>query len=168
MRIDANLRGPFLLWSQEENFKLQENNLRHFSEFDYDNIYKSYYEIIIYVRNNTNRLDDINWPKFKNLIKNSQYTYWPQNQLIAEPFDYTNNVTVITLSNNPLDEDAQIVSSFKKSSTINGIGKVLGILVYNKEPAHWISKREVTEKSTTTIQPQTDENDKSFIYLAGV
>lgn len=90
----ANISGPYLFWGHEKVIDLQPRALVEASENDFSNLFRDVKAVIIFVRNNTKRLDSQQYPKFEKLVKENAWTYLPQHTLAADPFNYNANVEV--------------------------------------------------------------------------
>ncbi|KAM7360173.1 vhaAC45-related protein [Cochliomyia hominivorax] len=168
----ANISGPYLFWGHEKVISLQPRALVEATENDFSNLFRDVKAIVIFVRNNTKRLDGLQYPKFQKLVKENAWTYLPQHSLAADPFNYNANIEVINLSGLPEESDSEIVSGYSDALSIYGEGEVLGILATREEEAHYISKREakegeIDEGRSTTPSPSSEETEESFIYVAG-
>lgn len=163
----CSLSGPYLMWGHE---KLNDLKLPALVEADEQNLSTLFTEakaVVIFIRNNTNRLDKENYPKFRELVSNNVWTYLPQHSLVVEPFNYNTNVEVINLVGQTSQQDTEIVALFKDSVTIYGEGEVLGIMAYREEEIHYMFKREANEEPTTTsITPTEEPTETNFIYHA--
>ncbi|XP_065372392.1 uncharacterized protein VhaAC45RP isoform X1 [Calliphora vicina] len=169
----ANISGPYLFWGHEKVITLQPRALVEATENDFSNLFRDVKAIVIFVRNNTKRLDGLQYPKFQKLVKDNAWTYLPQHSLTADPFNYNANIEVINLSGLAEESDSEIVAGYADALSIYGEGEVLGILASREEEAHFISKREAKEgeieegRSTTSSPPINEETEESFIYVAG-
>lgn len=90
----ANISGPYLFWGHEKVINLQPRALVEASENDFSNLFRDVKSVVIFVRNNTKRLDGEQYPKFQKLIKANAWTYLPQHTLAADPFNYNANIEV--------------------------------------------------------------------------
>lgn len=168
----ANISGPYLFWGHEKVINLQPRALVEATENDFSNLFRDVKSVVIFVRNNTKRLDGEQYPKFQKLIKANAWTYLPQHSLAADPFNYNANIEVINLSGSPDESDSEIVAGYSDALSIYGEGEVLGILASREEEAHFIAKREAKEEeieggTSTTVSPLPEEIEESFIYVAG-
>lgn len=90
----ANISGPYLFWGYEKVINLQPRALVEATENDFSNLFRDVKAIVIFVRNNTKRLDGLQYPKFQKLVKDNAWTYLPQHSLAADPFNYNANIEV--------------------------------------------------------------------------
>lgn len=90
----ANLSGPYLLWGNEKVINLQPRALIEANENDFADLFRDVKAIVVFVRNNTKRLDGKLYPKFQELVKHNAWTYLPQRSLAVDPFDYNANIEV--------------------------------------------------------------------------
>ncbi|XP_013118433.2 uncharacterized protein LOC106095686 [Stomoxys calcitrans] len=168
----ANINGPYLLWGHAKVVNLQPAALVEASESDFSDLFRDAKAIVIFVRNNTRRLESQKYPKFHQLIKDNSWSYLPQHTLLANPFNYNANIEVINLSGPVEESDSEIVGGFADALSIYGEGEVLGILASREEEAHFIAKREAGEGegdagvSTTSSPPGPEETEESYIYVA--
>lgn len=169
----ANISGPYLFWGHQKVINLQPRALVEATENDFTNLFRDVKAVVIFVRNNTRRLDAVQYPKFQKLIKENAWTYLPQHSLAADPFNYNANIEVINLVGSSDESDTEIVAGYTDALSIYGEGEVLGILASREEEAHFIAKREAKEgeveeggSSTTSSPPTSEETEESFIYVA--
>ncbi|EDW84423.1 uncharacterized protein Dwil_GK13147 [Drosophila willistoni] len=167
----ATISGPYLLWGHEKVNKLQPEALVEAStkELPLMQLFKDAKAIVIFVRNSTNRLEGTKYPRFQNLVKTNAWSYLPQRNLAAEPFNYNANIEVINLSGHNEEDDAELLTSYNDALSIYGNGEVLGILASREEDAHYLAKRDAKgeeELKPTGATTETEETEASFIYVA--
>lgn len=92
----AAISGPYLLWGHDKVFNLQPQALVDASskEQPLTQLFTDAKAIVIFVRNNTSRLEGTKYPKFENLVKNNVWAYLPQRSLAAEPYSFNANIEV--------------------------------------------------------------------------
>lgn len=92
----AAISGPYLLWGHDKVFNLQPHALvdANSKEQPLTQLYTDAKAIVIFVRNNTSRLEGTKYPKFENLVKNNVWAYLPQRSLAAEPYSFNANIEV--------------------------------------------------------------------------
>ncbi|XP_055906783.1 uncharacterized protein LOC129942017 [Eupeodes corollae] len=162
----CSLSGPYLMWGHEKLNDLKLPALVEADEQSLSTLFTEAKAVVVFIRNNTNRLDGENYPKFRQLVNENAWTYLPQHTLAVEPFNYNTNVEVINLVGQTSQQDTEIVALFKDSVTIYGEGEVLGILAYREEEVHYMYKREANEETTTQIAPTEEPTETNFIYQA--
>lgn len=92
----AAISGPYLLWGHDKVFNLQPQALvdANSKEQPLTQLFTDAKAIVIFVRNNTSRLEGTKYPKFENLVKNNVWAYLPQRSLAAEPYSFNANIEV--------------------------------------------------------------------------
>lgn len=165
---NCSLSGPYLMWGHEKLNDLKLPALVDAEEQSLSSLFTEAKAVVVFIRNNTNRLDKENYPKFRELVNNNVWTYLPQHSLALEPFNYNTNVEVINLVGQTSQQDTEIVALFKDSVTIYGEGEVLGIMAYREEEIHYMFKREapMEDPTTTSITPTEEPTETNFIYRA--
>lgn len=93
----ANINGPYLFWGHEKVVNLQPRALVEASESDFSDLFRDAKAIVIFVRNNTRRLEGRQYPKFQQLIRDSAWSYLPQHTLLVDPFNYNANIEVCSM-----------------------------------------------------------------------
>lgn len=92
----TGLSGPYLFWGHQSVVDLQPRALVEASEAELTNLFQETKAIVIFVRNNTGRIDGKVYPRFQQLVKSNAWAYLPQHYLTAEPFNYNANIEVRT------------------------------------------------------------------------
>ncbi|XP_017008750.2 uncharacterized protein VhaAC45RP isoform X1 [Drosophila takahashii] len=174
----ASIAGPFIFWGHQRVTGLQSQALvdSNSRELPLTQLFTEAKAIVVFVRNSTNRLEGIKYPRFQNLVKSGAWTYLPQRSLAAEPFGLNANIEVVSLSGHGEEDDSEILSAYNEALNTYGRGEVLGILASREEEAHFLAKREASpageeeekdkdkEKSKSAEGPE--ETEASFIYVA--
>jgi len=119
----------------------------------------------MFLRNSSNSLNVQNYPKFKDIIDQSQWTYLSQHWLSSDPIDYNSNTEVYNLIGGASEQDTEIDEIYKNAIRKHGEGNVLGILA-TKSDNHDIYKREAEETSPPlpTISPTEEPMNENFLY----
>lgn len=90
----AYYNGPFILWGRKELNDIDVNSLNDLNEKLLRDIYSESPAIILFVRNASSRLNEENFPIFKDLIEKTKHIYLTQHQLSSDPVDYNLNAEV--------------------------------------------------------------------------
>ncbi|KAJ6637645.1 V-type proton ATPase subunit S1 [Pseudolycoriella hygida] len=169
----GNFIGPFVFWGRSE---LQTFNVPALESVDdrlLRNLYSESTAVVMFLRNSSNSLNVQNYPKFKDIIDESQWTYFSQHWLSSDPIDYNTNTEVYNLIGEASEQDTEIDEIYKNAIKKYGAGKVLGILA-TKSDNHDIYKRENKENKeskddSSTVSPTvppTDETMKeNLVYM---
>lgn len=83
-----------MLWGRSE---LQTFNVPALESVDdklLRNLYSESIAVVMFLRNSSNSLNVQNYPKFKDIIDDSQWTYLSQHWLSSDPIDYNKNTEV--------------------------------------------------------------------------
>ncbi|KAH8363059.1 hypothetical protein KR084_004851 [Drosophila pseudotakahashii] len=174
----ACMAGPFIFWGHRRVTSLQSQALvdSNSRELPLTQLFTEAKAIVVFVRNSTNRLEGIKYPRFQNLVKSAAWTYLPQRSLAAEPFGLNANIEVVSLSGLGEEDDSEILSAYNEALNTYGRGEVVGILASREEEAHFLAKREASpaaeeeEKDKDKEKPKAaegpEETEASFIYVA--
>lgn len=99
--VAASYNGPFILWGRKELNNLEVSSLNDLDEKFLRDIYAESPAIILFVRNASSRLNEENFPIFKELLQKTKYIYLAQHRLPVDPVDYNLNGEVQTNTNKP-------------------------------------------------------------------
>lgn len=92
--VCANYNGPFVLWGREELKNADVSSLSEIDDTFLRNIYSESPAIILFIRNSSTRLNEENFPIFKDLLQKTNYIYLTQHWLPSDPVDYNVNAEV--------------------------------------------------------------------------
>lgn len=97
--VFGNFIGPFVLWGRSELQTFDVPALESVDDKLLRNLYSESTAIVMFLRNSSNSLNVQNYPKFKDIIDESQWTYLSQHWLSSDPIDYNTNTEVIGRNN---------------------------------------------------------------------
>lgn len=160
----AGLGGPFLLWGQNHLVDVKLPALRTIDENVLSSLYEGAKSILIFIRNSSIHLDKDDYPKLAGILASNRWSYLPQQNLPIEPFDYTSNLEIITLTGDYSQQDTEISGLYNDAVNTFGSGQVLAILACKDGEGHYLYKREANDLKTTTSEPEKTEED--FVYIS--
>uniref|UniRef100_T1GR42 Vacuolar ATP synthase subunit S1 n=1 Tax=Megaselia scalaris TaxID=36166 RepID=T1GR42_MEGSC len=114
--------------------------------------------------NSSIHLDKDDYPKLAGILASNRWSYLPQQNLPIEPFDYTSNLEIITLTGDYSQQDTEISGLYNDAVNTFGSGQVLAILACKDGEGHYLYKREANDPKTTTSEPEKTEED--FVYIS--
>lgn len=91
----GNFIGPFVLWGRSELQAFDVPALESVDDKLLRNLYSESTAVVMFLRNSSNSLNVQNYPKFKDIIDQSQWTYLSQHWLSSDPIDYNTNTEVM-------------------------------------------------------------------------
>lgn len=94
----GNFIGPFVLWGRSELQTFDVPALESVDDKLLRNLYSESTAVVMFLRNSSNSLNVQNYPKFKDIIDGSQWTYLSQHWLSSDPVDYNTNTEVWEIS----------------------------------------------------------------------
>lgn len=161
--VFGNFIGPFVLWGRSELQTFDVPALESVDDKLLRNLYSGSTAVVMFLRNSSNSLNVQNYPKFKDIIDESQWTYLSQHWLSSDPIDYNTNTEVYNLIGGASEQDVEIDEIYRNALKKHGAGNVLGILA-TKSDNHDIYKREAAEEASTTVSPTDEPMNENFLY----
>lgn len=172
--VSAKYNGPFIFWGRTDLDNLDSSSLNDLNENILHRIYSESPAIILFVRNTSSRINEEDFPMFKDILQQTKHLYSTQHRLPLDPVDFNLNAdvlktftkfqnTMLILSNvcfrqvinlvGPTSQqDVELSALYRDAVLENGDGNVLGILATKANEQR--TKRETNENpdnsSTTT------------------
>ncbi|XP_063701183.1 uncharacterized protein LOC134831393 [Culicoides brevitarsis] len=164
--VHADINGPFLLWGLSGLNGIKNTALNNLDDTLLRDLYAKASSIIVFLKNSTTRLDEINFPSFKGLVNENEYTYLTQYQLTSDPLDYNANTEIINLFGDGLQQDIELTALFKDAIKNYGEGKVLGIMATRTNIIQEQMRVRRAADASTTDTPTEEPVQNNYIYIA--
>lgn len=94
--VVANYHGPFVLWGLNGMNGIKTSALDTLDDRQLRDFYAKATSIVVFLKNATTRLDEENFPNFKEMINENEFIYLTQDALTSDPLDYNANAEVRT------------------------------------------------------------------------
>lgn len=93
--LATSYSGPFVLWGRDDLKQVDLAALQRLDDKVMRNIFSEATAIVLFVRNTTSgALSSENYPGFRQMVQQTQWTYLPQHWLTSDPVDYNVNAEV--------------------------------------------------------------------------
>lgn len=93
--VSAKYNGPFIFWGQKDLDNLYSTSLNDLDENILHRIYLESPAIILFVRNTSNRINEEDFPIFKDILQQTKHLYSTQHRLPLDPVDFNLNTDVL-------------------------------------------------------------------------
>lgn len=92
--VVAHYNGPFVIWGLDKLQNVQISALDTIENQQLRSFYTKANSIKIFLKNETTKLNEKNFPTFKELIDQNEFIYLTQDILTSDPIDYNTDVEV--------------------------------------------------------------------------
>lgn len=85
--VSAKYNGPFIFWGRKDLDNLDSSSLNDLDENILHTIYSESPAIILFVRNTSSRINEEDFPMFKDILQQTKHQYSTQHRLPLDPVD---------------------------------------------------------------------------------